>query len=94
MLEQEGYALTPVTDIDDPLFFTTPYQERLVQCTDPSPDCLTRLGLALPCTIAEVKAAYRNRVKQVHPDQGGSHEEFLALQTAYEEALRLCRYHS
>jgi curved DNA-binding protein CbpA len=43
--------------------------------------------------MAEVKAAYRKQVKQFHPDQGGSHEEFLALQAAYEEALRLCRYH-
>jgi curved DNA-binding protein CbpA len=39
-----------------------------------------------------VKAAYRQRVKQVHPDYGGKHEDFLALQAAYEEALRLCRY--
>jgi hypothetical protein len=93
MLEQEGYALTPVTEIDDPLFFMTPYQERLVQFSDQSPACLTLLGLSLPCTIAEVKAAYRKRVKQFHPDHGGSHEEFLTLQTAYEEALRLCRYH-
>ena len=92
MLEREGYALTPVTEIDDPLFFTTPYQERLVQVTDPSPACLMLLGLSIPCTIAEVKAAYRKRVKQFHPDHGGSHEEFLGLQAAYEEALRLCRY--
>jgi curved DNA-binding protein CbpA len=40
-----------------------------------------------------VKAAYRTQVKQVHPDHGGSHEEFLALQAAYEAVLRLCRYH-
>jgi hypothetical protein len=79
---------------DDRLFFTTPYQERLVQFTGQSPASLTLLGLSLPCTIAEVKAAYRERVKQFHPVHGGSHEEFLTLQGAYEEALRLCRYHS
>lgn len=93
MLEREGYALTPVTEIDDPLFFTTPYQERLVQFTAQSPASLKLLGLSLPCTLAEVKAAYRKRVKQTHPDHGGGQGEFLALQAAYEEALRLCRYH-
>jgi hypothetical protein len=93
MLERAGYALTTVTEIDDPLLFTTPYQERLVQFTDQVPACLTLLDLSVPCTMAEVKAAYRKQVKQFHPDQGGSHEEFLALQAAYEEALRLCRYH-
>ena len=77
MLEQEGYALAPITEIDDPLFFTGPYQERLVQFTDQAPAALTLLGLSLPCTMAQVKAAYRKRVKQFHPDHGGSHEEIF-----------------
>lgn len=92
MLKQEGYALTPIADIDDPLFFTTPYPERLAHYSDQAPVCLSLLDLSWPCTIAEVKAAYRHKVKQVHPDYGGSHEDFLALQAAYEETLRLCRY--
>jgi hypothetical protein len=92
MLEQEGYAFTPVNDLDDPLFFTTPYSERLLQATDQAPACFRQLNLSFPCTLAEVKAAYRKLAKQAHPDQGGSHEQFLALQTAYEQALRLCRY--
>jgi hypothetical protein len=83
--------LTPVTEIDDPLFFTRPYQERRVQFTDQAPACLTLLGLSLPGTMAEVKAAAGKRVKPFHPDHGGSHEEFLACQAASEAALRLCR---
>jgi len=95
MLEQEGYAMTPVTaDVEDPLFFTTPYQERVVQYAHQSLTCLRPLGLSFPCSIAEVKAAYRKLVKHAHPDQGGSHDEFLALQAAYERALHLCRYTS
>jgi len=92
MLEQEGYAFTPVIDLDDPLFFTTPYPERLLQTTDQAPACFRQLNLTFPSTLAEVKAAYRKLAKQAHPDQGGSHEQFLALQAAYEQALRLCRY--
>lgn len=87
MLETEGYALTPIAEVEDPLFFTTPYQERARQPLT----CLLRLGLTFPCTVAEVKAAYRRLVKQVHPDQGGNHDEFLKLQAAYEQALRLCQ---
>jgi len=35
--------------------------------------------------------AYRTLVKGTHPDGGGSHDKFLELQAAYEQALRLCR---
>jgi ferredoxin len=33
----------------------------------------------------EIVRAYRERVKEVHPDQGGSTREFLLVQTAYEK---------
>lgn len=33
---------------------------------------------------AEVEAAYRRRVMETHPDQGGSAAEFLAVREAYE----------
>ena len=95
MLEQKGHAFVPVTaDVDDPLFFAVPYQERVVQYGGLSPACFGLLGLSFPCTVAEVKAAYRKLAKCVHPDRGGSHDEFLALQVAYEQALHLCRYWS
>ena len=35
-----------------------------------------------------LKQAYKKRSKEVHPDvEGGSHEEFKALQEAYELLL-------
>ncbi len=91
MLEEEGYALTPVLDIDDPLFFTAPIQERLLLYTRQPPKCFTILGLDFPCTKAEVRAAYRKLAMQRHPDQGGDPSQFLELQAAYEQALRLCQ---
>lgn len=94
-LEQEGYAFIPVTayvaDTEDPVFFTRSYYERVGQGKGESPGCLEILNLSWPCTVSEVKAAYRGLAKRIHPDAGGSHAEFLALQVAYEEALRLCR---
>lgn len=44
------------------------------------------LGLALGADEAEVKAAYREKVKNVHPDRGGSEEDFARVQEAYATA--------
>jgi hypothetical protein len=55
-----------------------------------APACIDLLGLPWPCTADEVKAAYRRRALQLHPDRGGSEAEFIALRNAYEEALELC----
>ena len=57
----------------------------------PAPACVTRLGLAWPCTQQEVKRAFRSQAKTVHPDAGGSNEAFQALYKAYTEALALVR---
>lgn len=54
-----------------------------------APPCLQALGLSLPVTEAEVLAAYRQRVKQVHPDAGGARREFAQLQRHFEEAMQL-----
>ncbi len=35
----------------------------------------------------EIERAYRERVKEAHPDQGGSVEEFQAVRAAYERLL-------
>lgn len=92
-LEREGHAFVPITaEIDDPLFFGAPYEERVERVAAEVFPCFRRLGLSFPCTVDQVKAAYRRLAKDAHPDRGGSHDGFLALQEAYEQALRLCRY--
>jgi len=45
------------------------------------------LGLTSRASLADVKAAYRERVKQYHPDQGGTVQDFLRVQEAYEFLL-------
>ncbi len=44
-----------------------------------------------PFTLEKVRAAYRTRSKTAHPDAGGSHQDFLRLQSAYDEACAYCR---
>lgn len=53
-----------------------------------TPRCLLALGLTLPCTADEVLAAYRKKVKTLHPDRGGDRRAFLRLQNHFETALR------
>lgn len=55
------------------------------------PPCLESLELSLPCTEEEVLAAYRARVKSLHPDRGGNLQQFLRLQKHFEQALHLAR---
>ena len=52
-----------------------------------TPRCILALGLVMPCTSDEILAAYRRKVKQLHPDRGGSRREFLRLQAHFEQAM-------
>ncbi len=53
------------------------------------PPCLKALGLKLPVTREQVLAAYRQKVKTIHPDLGGSRRDFTRLQEHFEQALEL-----
>jgi hypothetical protein len=90
-LDQEGYAFIPATsspsDQVDPLFYR---DEHMKLSGDHLPKCLGVLNLSWPWTVKDVQEAYRKLVRSAHPDGGGSHDQFLELQAAYEQALRLC----
>ena len=53
----------------------------------PVADHFEMLGLSPTATLEEVKTAYREKVKEHHPDQGGTVPEFIQLQEAYEYLL-------
>jgi hypothetical protein len=53
------------------------------------PRCIQALGLTLPCTTEDVLAAYRKKVKRLHPDRGGDPKEFLLLQEHFQQAMSL-----
>lgn len=55
------------------------------------PPCLETFDLELPCTEEQVLKAYRLKVKEMHPDKGGSLQKFLQLQKHFEQAMYLVR---
>lgn len=82
-LRSLGRALVVVTYVVRP---GIPYWARRRR-----PPCLDTLDLELPCTEEQVLAAYRRKVKELHPDRGGSLQKFLQLQRHYEQAMYLAR---
>jgi DnaJ-domain-containing protein 1 len=61
-------------------------RRRVQQSSGPSrAEAYDRLGLDPSASQSAVKAAYRERVKETHPDtDGGSEREFKRVKTAYE----------
>lgn len=70
-----------------------PFREDLpVWARQYTPPFMLALGLSMPCTEADVLSVYRQRVKQLHPDQGGDMQKFLRLQAHFEQAIEYLRH--
>jgi hypothetical protein len=54
-----------------------------------TPRCILALGLTMPCTADDILAAYRRKVKRLHPDVGGDRKAFMRLQAHFEQAMAL-----
>ena len=55
---------------------------------DPTATAFAELGVPAGADVEEVKAAYRRRVKETHPDQGGDEEAFKRVREAYTRAKK------
>ena len=47
-----------------------------------------QLGLRPPASLDDIKAAYRRKALEAHPDRGGDPAEFHAVEAAYRQLLR------
>lgn len=56
------------------------------------PEFLVVLGLIPPVTVEDVKQAYLDKAKDAHPDRGGTAEQFIRLQSAFERATEYARF--
>jgi hypothetical protein len=59
-----------------------PAEERL----DPSTAAHAVLGVSVDASESELRRAYRERVKEAHPDHGGDEDEFRRVREAYTAA--------
>ena len=47
------------------------------------------LGLNSSSNLSEIKNAYRKKVLKTHPDKGGSSNEFILINQAFELLLKI-----
>jgi hypothetical protein len=59
---------------------------------DARPEFFAVLELAPPISVDDVKQAYLAKVKSVHPDHGGTMEDFLILQEAFTHAMEYAKF--
>jgi len=81
----------PGVQLGDRLPFETPtveFGEPEPERVDPTTQAFAELGVPMSASAAEVKQAYREKVKQVHPDQGGDEERFRRVREAYTTAKK------
>ena len=55
---------------------------------DPVDGAFAILGVPRTATEAQIRSAYRAKVKDVHPDHGGSRDEFRRVREAYTTARK------
>jgi len=68
-------------DVTEPAWNTEPRRH-----TQPVVSAFSELGLPTDADADAVKRAYRERVKDTHPDRGGDEEAFRRVQEAYATA--------
>ncbi len=92
MFPDQMFASTPRTHGATPWAGGRPgatYASTARQTLPPTPRCLLALGLRQGSTAQQVRQAYRQKARALHPDAGGDAAAFIALRSVYEEALRL-----
>ncbi|WP_375137139.1 J domain-containing protein [Halostella litorea] len=73
----------PGVHLGERLPFETPELTLETDEHDPVAAAFDTLGLPPDATADDVKSAYRDRVKDVHPDHGGDEESFRRVREAY-----------
>jgi hypothetical protein len=56
------------------------------------PEFMATLGLLPPYTLSDVKAAYRVKALETHPDRGGTNADFIRIHEAYKRAMEYVEF--
>lgn len=73
----------PGTVLGERLPFETPEVDFEERAADPTRAAFAELGVPVGAPLEDVKRAYRKRIIEVHPDQGGDEDAFKRLREAY-----------
>ncbi|QSG11513.1 DnaJ-class molecular chaperone [Halapricum desulfuricans] len=79
--ELPGVAIGPRLPFETPGSAPSPGSN-----SHPASEAFARLGLPAGAPLADVRDAYRQKVKEVHPDQGGDEAAFRRVREAYTTA--------
>lgn len=79
----------PGIHLGDRLPFETPdIEDDEDNSIDPAKAAFAVLGVPQGANLSEIRRAYREKVKEVHPDHGGDREEFQQVREAYTAAKK------
>jgi len=84
-LERDGSAYSVSHPTSE---FYASREEAMGDSSRDGSDALAMLGIEAPCTLEDIKAAYRRKALEVHPDRGGNPDDFRAVEDAYRRLLR------
>jgi DnaJ domain len=84
-LERDGSVYSSGHRLSD--FFAS--RDGVLGDSEPRGDAAFRtLGICPPASLDDIKAAYRRKALEAHPDRGGSPSDFQAIESAYRQLLR------
>lgn len=81
--ELPGLALGPRLPFETP---DIDFEDESESEVDPQAAAFAVLGISAGASPQEVQRAYREKVKEVHPDHGGDRDEFKRVREAYTTA--------
>jgi DnaJ-domain-containing protein 1 len=84
-LERDGSVYSSNHRLSD--FFAS-REAALGDSPRPGEAAFRLLGIQPPCSLEDIKAAYRRKALEVHPDRGGSPADFQAVEAAYRRLHR------
>lgn len=85
------WRMTPIALSERLTQFWQSYQQRYGNATSialSDDEALSLLQLDWPCSLSELKKAFRKQSLKHHPDRGGDKQSFVRLSLAYKKVLQ------
>ncbi len=84
-LERDGSVYSAGHRLSD---FYASRETAMGEAEHSGPAAFRTLGIRPPCSLDDIKTAYRRKALEAHPDRGGSPADFQEVEAAYRQLLR------